>query len=203
MTARTRNPEATRALILEAAEEVFLERGFGNASMSEIAKRAGVTKSLIHHHFGSKDGLWDEVKTSRFSTYVDAQMALLEDSDPSADLLRSSMEAFFGFHKNNPQMVRILAWVFLEQQQSECLRMDVQLIEAGTAKIREAQENGEIRADINPAFILFTMVGIVQHWFQDRAHMLQHLDPGIDHEMVDAAYLNDVLKIFFDGILPR
>ena len=203
MTARTRNPEATRASILEAAEEVFLARGFGNASMSEIARQAGVTKSLIHHHFGSKDALWDEVKTSRFSTYVDAQMAMLEDAEPSVELLRSSMKAFFGFLKDNPQMVRILAWVFLEQQQDECLKKDGQLIEAGTAKIREAQEQGDIRADINPAFILFTMIGIVQHWFQDHAHMLEHLDPNFDRDVVDDAYLNDVLKIFFEGILPR
>ena len=203
MTARTRNPEATRASILEAAEDVFLARGFGNASMSEIAKQAGVTKSLIHHHFGSKDALWDDVKISRFSTYADVQMAMLEDAEPSVELLRSSMKTFFGFLKDNPQMVRILAWVFLEQQQDECLKKDGQLIEAGTAKIREAQEQGDIRADVNPAFILFTMIGIVQHWFQDHAHMLEHLDPNVDRDAVDRAYLDDVLKIFFEGILPR
>ena len=44
-----RDPEATRNALLEAAEEVFLKNGFGNTSLSEIAKRAGITKSLIHH----------------------------------------------------------------------------------------------------------------------------------------------------------
>ncbi len=90
-----------------------------------------------------------------------------------------------------------------KQQQDECLKKDGQLIEAGTEKIREAQEHGDIRADVNPAFILFTMIGIVQHWFQDHAHILEHLDPNLDRDAVDTAYLNDVLKIFFEGILPR
>ena len=70
MTARTRNPEATRAAILDAAEKIFLGKGYGEASMSQIAAEAGVTKSLLHHYFGSKENLWTEVKTRRFSIYV-------------------------------------------------------------------------------------------------------------------------------------
>ena len=65
-----RDPEATRAALLEAAETLFLEKGFGNTSLSEIGRQAGITKSLIHHYFGSKEGLWREVKTRRFMQYA-------------------------------------------------------------------------------------------------------------------------------------
>ena len=81
------------------------------------------------------------------------------------------------------------------------MTMDQGLMEAGAAKVAEGQARGEIRADINPYFILFTMVGIVQHWFQDRAHVLDHLGDA-DPDAVDQAYLTDVVKIFFEGILP-
>ncbi|MBC8072705.1 MAG: helix-turn-helix transcriptional regulator, partial [Deltaproteobacteria bacterium] len=60
--ARRHDPEASRAAILDAAEATFVEKGFAGASMSEIAERSSVTKSLIHHHFGSKEALWSEVK---------------------------------------------------------------------------------------------------------------------------------------------
>lgn len=204
MTARSRDPEATRAAILEAAEEVFLAKGFGNAATSEIARRAGVTKSLIHHHFGSKEGLWEEVKERRFRGYAEAQMAMLDRAEPTAELLRSSMEAYFQFLRHNQQLVRILAWIFLEQQRDgcECIRLDRTLIEAGTAKIAAAQERGELRSDVDPRFILFTMIGVVQHWFQDRAHILEHVDLDGGGGL-DDAYLADILKIFFEGILPR
>src|ERR1700742_4863565 len=54
---RRRNPEASRAAILEAAREVFTERGYGRATIREIARRAGVTHGLVMRHFGSKERL--------------------------------------------------------------------------------------------------------------------------------------------------
>lgn len=203
MAARTRNPEATRAAILEAAEELFLEQGFNGTALSEIAARAGVTKSLLHHHFGSKEGLWHEVKVRRFSQYAERQMDMLATQRPTADLLKESMQTYFRFLQRNPQLVRILAWVFLEQQEDECAAMDEQLTRAGIDKIRAAQERGELRADLNPAFILFTFIGIAQHWFQDKAHVLDHLGLSSQSEQVDEAYLGDAITIFFEGVLPR
>jgi AcrR family transcriptional regulator len=54
---RRRNPEASRAAILEAAREVFTERGYARGTIREIAKRAGVTHGLVMRHFGSKERL--------------------------------------------------------------------------------------------------------------------------------------------------
>lgn len=203
MTSKTRDPEATRTAILEAAEELFLINGFNGTALSEIAARAGVTKSLLHHHFGPKESLWHEVKVRRFSDYAERQMTMLAEQQPTADLLRESMQTYFRFLQKNPQLVRILAWVFLEQQQDECATLDEALTRAGIDKIRQAQEQGELRDDLNPAFILFTFIGIAQHWFQDKAHVLDHMGLSAQSELVDEAYLNDVVRIFFEGVLPR
>ena len=54
VNARRYDPEGTRAAILEAARRIFVERGPAAVALSEIAEASGVTKSLIHHHFGSK-----------------------------------------------------------------------------------------------------------------------------------------------------
>jgi AcrR family transcriptional regulator len=54
---RRRDPEASRAAILEAAREVFSERGYAGGSIREIARRAGVTHGLVMRHFGSKERL--------------------------------------------------------------------------------------------------------------------------------------------------
>jgi hypothetical protein len=54
---RRRDPEASRAAILEAAREVFAERGYARATIREIARRAGVTHGLVMRHFGSKEQL--------------------------------------------------------------------------------------------------------------------------------------------------
>jgi len=54
-TKKQHHSPATKDVILDAAQEIFIERGFSDTSMSRIAKKANVTKSLIHHHFGSKE----------------------------------------------------------------------------------------------------------------------------------------------------
>lgn len=202
--AQHRDPEATRAAILAAAEAEILEHGFAGASTASIARRAGVTKSLIHHHFGSKEGLWRDVKYLRFSEYAEQQMAMLRDQQPTAELLRESMRTYFRFLARHPEVVRLLAWMFLEERPDDaCADLDQELTLAGIAKIREAQARGEIRADLNPGFVLFTFIGIVQHWFQDKRWMLGHVGLSPDSPSVDQAYLDDAVKIFFEGVLPR
>jgi AcrR family transcriptional regulator len=56
-TKRRRDPEASRAAILEAAREVFTERGYARATIREIARRAGITHGLVMRHFGTKEQL--------------------------------------------------------------------------------------------------------------------------------------------------
>jgi AcrR family transcriptional regulator len=58
VTKRTRQPEARRAAILEAARAAFAEHGFSGTTIREVARRAGVTHGLVIRHFGSKERLF-------------------------------------------------------------------------------------------------------------------------------------------------
>ena len=200
---RHRDPDATRTAILDAAEAVFLEKGFGNTATSEIAVRAGVTKSLIHHHFGSKDGLWREVKTRRFVDYGAKQIEMIRDAPADPALLRDSFEFYFRFLESNPQLVRILAWLFLERDQDECADLDRHLMAAGIAKLREGQEAGYLRKDVDPRFMLFVFIGLAQHWFQDCPHFLKSFDRTGLPEDLNTAYMQDAVKILLEGVLAR
>jgi AcrR family transcriptional regulator len=55
---RTRDPDAKRAAILQAARAAFAERGFAGATLRDIAKRAGVTHGLVIRHFDNKESLF-------------------------------------------------------------------------------------------------------------------------------------------------
>ena len=79
MNAQKRDAEATKNALLDAAEEVFLEKGYGDTAISAIAKKAGITKSMIHHYFGSKSGLWQAVKLRRFEDFFNKQMNMFEE----------------------------------------------------------------------------------------------------------------------------
>ena len=51
----------TRKEILQSALELFSTKGFDGTALSEIAGRAGVTKSLVYHYFKKKDELLQEI----------------------------------------------------------------------------------------------------------------------------------------------
>jgi len=197
-----RDPEATRAALLEAAETLFLEKGFGNTSLSEIGRQAGITKSLIHHYFGSKEGLWREVKTRRFMQYAQEQMNMLSRAQPTVDLLKESIKLYFNFLHRNPQIVKMLAWMFLEQDQNECLDMDRELIHSGVEKVRASQDEGQLRDDIDARFILFVFIGLCEHWFHNKDHFLNSFGFDDIPGNLDQAYLEAITKIFLEGVRP-
>lgn len=192
--ARKHDPEASRAAILDAAERLFLERGFAGASMSEIAKGSGVTKSLIHHHFGSKEALWREVKRRRFSGYHEQQTELFARSGPSAELLRESMRVYFRFLRDNPETVRLMSWVQLEGDR-ELNDMVQELRDRGIAHLQAAQEAGVLRRDVPAPFILMTFIGLVKAWFSDPVNLKED-DPTAADGYLDCAW-----ALFSSGVL--
>jgi len=50
-----------RAQILDAAEELFRDEAYEEVSLERIAERAGITRGLINHHFGTRRDLYVEV----------------------------------------------------------------------------------------------------------------------------------------------
>ena len=52
---------ATRVALLQAARELFGERGYAATATEDIVARAGVTKGALYHHFGGKDDLFRAV----------------------------------------------------------------------------------------------------------------------------------------------
>ena len=73
-----------RAAILDAARDLFLQRGYGGTSMDDVAARAGVSKQTVYKNFADKQRLFTEVITSDVGQVDDstqAQMAAMPDTD--------------------------------------------------------------------------------------------------------------------------
>ncbi|OBG23291.1 TetR/AcrR family transcriptional regulator [Mycobacterium sp. 852002-51057_SCH5723018] len=68
---RERRLEHTRSLLLDAAEEVFAEKGFMAASLDDIAYAAGYTKGAIYKHFSTKEDLFLAVSDRYWRRYFD------------------------------------------------------------------------------------------------------------------------------------
>ena len=70
-TARTFTETARRAQIVLCAADVIAETGYARATMVEIARRAGVAKSVISYHFADKNELMQELIRTAISTFTE------------------------------------------------------------------------------------------------------------------------------------
>lgn len=68
---RERRLEHTRSLLLDAAEDVFAEKGFAPATLDDIAHVAGYTKGAIYKHFTTKEDLFLAVSDRYWRRYFD------------------------------------------------------------------------------------------------------------------------------------
>ncbi len=76
--------------IIEAAAQLFLDKGYGNVSMDEIAAQAGVSKRTVYNHFPSKEILFSEIVRFTWSMYDLPIMHYHEGSDIRQDLINFS-----------------------------------------------------------------------------------------------------------------
>jgi AcrR family transcriptional regulator len=98
-----------RSRILLGAMRVFAERGYADASMTEIARAGGVTAAVIYDHFASKQdlhGVLLEEQTDALLAYVGSALAGAA-LDPE-QRMRAGVNAFFGFVQAHPFAWRLI-----------------------------------------------------------------------------------------------
>ena len=175
---RTRDPEGTKAKILSAATALFTQRGPNGASLDDISKKAGVNRGLIYHYFRTKDALLDHVLAKPLAAYVQTQLELLQ-RDVDAASLRQSVESFFYFLADHPEIVRLLAWTLaMRRLAAELSQLELTraLFAAAVRRIDEARAAGRIRAQVDPAHLLITIIDLCVAWHMGREEWVRKMD---------------------------
>lgn len=105
---RTERGEATRRLILAAAERVIGARGFSDSSISEITREAGVAQGTFYIYFASKDEVFSELvlEMGRLLRHALSEAALREADRLAAE--KAGLRAFLDFVTAHPNLYRII-----------------------------------------------------------------------------------------------
>lgn len=104
--------EETRQHILMTAFKAFAEKGYGSASMSYIAKEAGVSKGLSYHYFQSKEEILQGIIDILFSVGDSIEEAL-QGKSPK-EKLRLVVEMSFQYFTQNTDTVRFMTALALQ-----------------------------------------------------------------------------------------
>lgn len=87
-----------RAQLLEAAQAVFVERGYHAAAMDDIAEHAGVSKPVLYQHFPGKLDLYLALLDAHCETLEQlVRDAMSQPTDSNEDRVRATASAYFDF----------------------------------------------------------------------------------------------------------
>lgn len=107
---RSRQVQARRAELLEAAERVVLERGLAETRIADVAAESGVSGGLVHYHFTSKDQLLTEMLRSAAERDIARARRLATGPGPAAGRLDKVMREFVPGPRDQSWVLWIDAW---------------------------------------------------------------------------------------------
>jgi TetR/AcrR family transcriptional regulator len=184
-----------RQRILACATRLFAEQGYAGTPIQAVADAAGVTKPTLVYHFGSKDGLRDEVITLLLAHWRDELPRLMAAATSGGPRLDALLGALFQFFLDDRRRAMLLVREMLDHPESmrQLLRQHLQpWTRLLTEAIRLGQTHGQIRDEVDPEAYtqLFTTAAIGVLAIGDRSSALVTPEPSIDaqlHELVRIA----------------
>lgn len=91
--------------IIAVAKEVFIEKGFDGASMSDIAARVGINRPTLHYYYRTKDKMFQTVFLSIIQSFIPKiQDVFVDDNKPFSEKIRIVVDTYLEVAKNNPYM---------------------------------------------------------------------------------------------------
>ncbi len=113
-----RGLDDTRALLVAAARDVFLESGPANFSLREVARRVGVSAAAVYRHFDGKEALVFAACTQGFQVFASYLVRALAETTPLARLLATG-EHYREFALENQRDYRFIFMSAVDEVEAE------------------------------------------------------------------------------------
>jgi AcrR family transcriptional regulator len=138
-----------RERLLDAAAQVFAERGYDGTRVGDVARRAGLSTGAIYSRFQNKSDLLMSALVERATTEYDGTVAHLRTM-PYEQSLLGTADAFVRL--NEPLLLDALAAAQRDEALAEQLRADIRDQERGSISFVEAaQRSGDAPDDVSAA----------------------------------------------------
>jgi AcrR family transcriptional regulator len=153
-------------LILDTAEQLFLEKGFASTSTTQIAKVVGCNQALIHYYFRTKENLFNSIFESKFKMLFQRVFDTTQLENLSfTDKIKHIVETHFDILSENPKMpMLILNELSRQPEQIKVLKERLHALPEKLITIMSKELESEIAAGNvrNCSFIdiMFTIVSL-------------------------------------------
>jgi AcrR family transcriptional regulator len=98
------NQTNTEQVILEAAEKLFIEKGYTGARTTEIAQAAGVNHAMLHYYFRTKENLFNRIFEQKAAQLLGFFVEAFNRECPFFEKLKTGIEMHFDFLIQQPEL---------------------------------------------------------------------------------------------------
>lgn len=165
---RKRNPEVTRAAILNAALQEFSEVGHSGARVDRIAARAGVSKPMIYDYFGDKDALYAAALREAYVQIRQGEMTLNLDTLAPDEAIRALVNFTMNHFWHNPWFIRMLNTENLMggttvRHLDDAAEIQSVLLRRVEEILRRGRDEGQFRSGVSPVELYIFIASVC--WF--------------------------------------
>ncbi|MBU8906243.1 TetR/AcrR family transcriptional regulator [Desertibacillus haloalkaliphilus] len=156
--------------IVNAAAEVFREKGYKEATLEDIANKVGMLKGSLYYYIDKKDDLLYAVVERPLSEMTENLKQIVHSSNsPSTKLEQALKNHINGFERYQSEL---FVWVSIEWFKSEfggeIATLGDEYDRLFRTIINEGIEKGEFRSDLDPKLMTFAVFGVynyMQRWY--------------------------------------
>lgn len=155
----TKRGEATRRRLLEAAEHVFAEQGYHEASIVKITERAGIGLGTFYLYFDSKQSIFEALVIDLNRRVRHSMSEAMAGASTRLDAEHAGFAGFFRFTAEHPALYRVVREA--EFVSPEVLRLHyTRIVEGYEAGLRAAQQAGDVDRALDPETTAWALMGM-------------------------------------------
>jgi AcrR family transcriptional regulator len=155
----TKRGEATRRRLLEAAEAVFAEQGYHEASIVKITERAGIGLGTFYLYFDSKQAIFEALVIDLNRRVRHSMSEAMSGAPSRLEAERAGFAGFFRFTAEHPALYRVVREA--EFVSPEILRLHyTRIVEGYEAGLRAAQQAGDVDRALDAETTAWALMGM-------------------------------------------
>ena len=164
--------KSKRQRILQAAEKLFTSRRFDEVTTDDIMHAAGVGKGTIYRYFKGKDDIFFQIAINGFD-----ELCILLDKEVSKHgafkekllLICQEISNFLNARRHLLQIMVIedtlMFWLKQDIRKQWMAKLD-ELMTKVAKVLSEGIQEGQIRSDIPPKVLAYSLIGMIRIWVQ-------------------------------------
>jgi TetR/AcrR family transcriptional regulator len=180
---KEKEKEKRREYIIGVAEKLFLDKGYDNVPMSDIAEEVGVNRATLYLYFKNKDSLYFSVLLRGLHLMREKFRKAVKDDQNGLERLISLGRAFFEYYQEHPDYYRELSYIRAGNfNATQIKNADQQMIvaqelmDAITDSIKIGKEDGSIKKDLKPIETAVFVVNSFEKFVNPGVDMLGYLE---------------------------